>query len=359
MNYLTEKLVINERLLYLTIFLPVLLVGQVTTIVSAHSAELEMRRLDDGSGSLQKNIGMSGSELESFRLDRENLGVRQEDGLNQVNRPSLYSELESRQINTMNLGARLRLGELDAVRIETPELGYRIDKSIPITSGELVETRWVMMDPPRRTEEITFYDRDTKAKVTKDWGALKHEEILRLLSDSTDEVSVDTFDSEAKVSYLGLGSTTGKAGRYKAIMDFTSYVIEDVLNKEDEKYAHARVGVGLRVVADVTTKKANVDLNGLVALGAAVKAEKLSGTMTITKIGIVPKNDSGTMITKVTISEGSVLDTIAMLAVLRSKIKDESTHLDPQVIWVKPIPYQVKPPVPTKPPRWPTFGTKR
>lgn len=363
MTYLTAKRFKNNPL-YLAVFLTMLLVSQITTTVSAHGAELEMRRIDDGRDLLHKNMGMSISELELLPLDRGTL----KDGLKQTNKPDLYSELQEFKIDTTNLGARLGLSSADrirlnsqveAVRMESEEIGIRTDESIPLVPGILIETQWMMMDPPLRTEEITFYDRDTGVNVTKNWGALKHEEKIRLLSNTTDEVTINAFDSEAKVSVLGLGSTTAAKGRYKVVMDFTSYIVEDVLNKKDKKFANAKVGVGLRVVADVTTKKANVDLNGLPALSAAVKANKISGTMTITNIGIVPKNDSGTMISTVTINEDTVLNTMAMLAVLRSKMKDESTYLDPQVIWVKPIPYQVKPPVPTRSSGWPTFGIRR
>ena len=311
---------------------------------------------------------MSGSEFESFRLDMRKQRVGLEGELNQINRPNLFSELESRQIDTTNIGAKLGLSsadkirlssELEAVRMEGEEMGIRMDESILLVPGKLLETQWIILDPPLRTEEITFYDIATGATVTKNWGALKHEEKIRLLSNTLDAVAINSLDSEAKISVLGLGSTTGTAGRYKVVMDSISYITEDVVNNKDKKYANAMVGVGLRVVADVTTYKANIDLSGLPALGAAVKAKKLSGKMTITNIGIVPKLDSGAMISTVTINEDSVVNTIAMLAVLKSKMKDETTHLDPQVIRVKPIPYQPIPPVPPKRSWWPTFGAKR
>lgn len=370
MSYSTARTFKNNSL-YLGIFLPILLVGQVTTTVSAHGAELEVRRIDDGSSTLQENMGMSGSEIESFRLDMREKRVGLEDELNQINTPSLFSELKSRQMDTTNLGARLELSLPDRIRLksqgikvanvrmESEQIGIRMDESISLVPGKLLETQWIMSDPPLRTEEITFYDIATGVTVTKNWGALKHEEKIRLLSDTFDEVAINSLDSEAKVSILGLGSTTGTAGRYKVVMDSISYITEDVVNKENKKYADARVGVGLRVVADVTTYKANIDLSGLPALAAAVKAKKLSGTMTITTIGIVPKLDSGAMISTATINEDSVLNTIAKLAVLKSKMKDETTHLDPQVLWVKLIPYQPIPTVPKKASWWPTFGTRR
>ena len=367
MSYLTAKTFKNNSL-YLAIFLPMLLVGQVTMTVSAYGAEVEIRRIDDGSSASQEKMRMSGSEIESFRLDRGELGVGLEDGLDQINRPSLYSELKSSQMDTANLGARLGLSladrirlnsQIEKVRMESDEIGIRLDESTPLVPGILLETQWIMLDPPKRTEEITFYDRATEVTVTKNWGALKHEEKIRLLSNTIDEVAINSLDSEAKVSVLGLGSTTGTAGKYKVVMDSLTYITEDVVNEKGKKYADARVGVGLRVVADVTTYKGNIDLSGLPALGAAVKAKKLSGKMTITNIGIVPKLDSGAMITTLTINEDNVLNTIAMLAVLKSKMKDETTHLDPQVVWIKPIPYIIKPEVEPTCSWWQSFGKRR
>ena len=64
--------------------------------------------------------------------------------------------------------------------------------------------------------------------------------------------------------------------------------------------------------------------------------------MTVDTIGIRIANAAGPILSNTTIDETSILKTLEALAVIQSKIADDSTHLDPQVIWVKPISSSVK-----------------
>ena len=99
----------------------------------------------------------------------------------------------------------------------------------------------------------------------------------------------------------------------------------------------SRVGVGLRLTAKVTTNKANINLGSLLALGIAANLDQLKGTMTVDTIGIRISGSGGPILSNTTIDETSILKTLEALAVIQSKIADQSTHLAPQVIWVKPI----------------------
>ncbi len=219
---------------------------------------------------------------------------------------------------------------------------------------------WVIMDPPLRSPEITFFDNSPKNPierkvVTKNWAELEHKQIMKLLSNTRAEISVSKVDSDGTITYLP-GTLTREKGSYKVIMDYTAYIVDDVIDPsytvfntaigastKPYKIGDVRVGVGLRLTANITTNKNNVNLGGLIPLGLAAKSNKVQGYMHVDTIGIRLKGNSGIILSNTTIDESSILKTVETLAIMQSKIADETTHLDPQVIWVKPISDQLSP----------------
>lgn len=213
---------------------------------------------------------------------------------------------------------------------------------VPITAIPKGATDWVIMDPPLRSPRITFPDPATGDDVTKAWVQLTNEQILNLLSNTHSEISIGKFSADGKVTYL-VADATAEKGTYQVIMDYTPYIVEDAVDpKSGTKIGDARVGVGLRLTAKVTTNKANINLSSLLALGVAASLDQLKGTMTVDTIGIRIAGSGGPILSNTSIDETSILKTLEALAVIQSKVADSSTHLDPQVIWVKPVSSEYK-----------------
>jgi hypothetical protein len=127
-------------------------------------------------------------------------------------------------------------------------------------------------------------------------------------------------------------------------MDYTPYMVADAIDPSTkEKIGDARVGVGLRLTATVTTTKVDVNLGSLLALGVAANLKQIRGTMTVESLGIRLAGSGGPILSNTTIDETSIQKTLESIAVIQSKITDTTTHLDPQVLWVKPISGAVKP----------------
>lgn len=216
-------------------------------------------------------------------------------------------------------------------------VGCATKTDVPLSAIPVGATDWVIMDPPLRSPKITFPDPATGKDVTKAWVQLNNQEILNLLSNTRSEISVAQFSSDGTLTYL-VAQATAKKGTYQVTMDYTPYIVEDAVDPSSgEKIGDARVGVGLRLTAKITTNKANINLGSLLALGIAANLDQLKGTMTVDTIGIRLANSGGPILSNATIDETSILKTLEGLAVIQAKIGDESTHLDPQVIWVKPI----------------------
>lgn len=234
--------------------------------------------------------------------------------------------------SNLSLIKKLKTGKgFQAVR------GSPIDINTDPTDGsELVSAAWVMMDPPLPSPRVTFHDSITGEEVTKAWRQMETKEIVRLLNNKTIQVTTGQFDATGKVSYLN-AKTTGKVGKYRVLMDYTPYMVEDFVDETNKKIGTAKIGVGYRLIADITTYKANVDVSNLPALSAAAKLKKLDGQMTIETIGITLDNNSGILLSPKTIDDKSIAENLRALDILQSRITDKGTSLDPKVIWVKPL----------------------
>ena len=206
--------------------------------------------------------------------------------------------------------------------------------------SKLVSAPWIMMDPPLPSPKVTFYDSITGEKVTKAWRQMENKEIVRLLNNKTIQVATGQLDATGQVNYINV-QTTGKVGRYKVLMDYTPYMVEDFVDEINKKIGTAKVGVGYRLIADINTYSANIDISSLPALSAAAKLKKLDGKMTIETIGITLDGNSGILLSPKTIDDKSIAENLRTLEVLQSRITDKSTYLDPQIIWVKPVPVRV------------------
>ncbi|OAI83653.1 hypothetical protein AYO28_27070 [Pseudomonas putida] len=161
------------------------------------------------------------------------------------------------------------------------------------------------------------------------WSELNNQEINDLLPLEKNFVSILKTDHEVGVGYMG-AKFSGNAGNYTVIFDYSKY--RDELT--DNGNLPCLVGVGIRIKASITTKKANLDLGSLIAIGFAAKAGNLTGTMEITKIGInSPK--LGSMPNFAEISESSIQSAIQVVGAIQNRMYDESTKLTPHVLAVQ------------------------
>lgn len=300
---------LKKKSSHLSVFLKILFVGYITIGGSAHAEEVT--RLDNRS---------SFSQMESQRSSQEDKAF------------NLLELAEGGITEAMSV-------PVDPRSIERFE-GFEIlpDKG-KNDSDEFISTDWIMMNPPVKSPLVTFYDGQTGLEVTKAWSQLTNEEILKLLSNKTAEISIGKFDVYGKVTYA-IANTSSEIGKYRVIMDYIPYMVENAIDKSTgNKIGDAKVGVGLRLTADITTKKSNIDLGSLTALGAAADQKKLTGYMRVDIIGISLTNDSGVMLSSTKIDETGIQKTLQTLAVVQSKIADKTTTLDPHIIWVKPVPH--------------------
>ncbi len=171
--------------------------------------------------------------------------------------------------------------------------------------------------------------------ISRDWGELTNENISAILPNQYSSMTIAKVDASGRLSYL-VANTTADTGRYRVYLDYFKYKVERIVNEKTKVIqSSGRVGVGMRLTAEIITTKTNVDLNSLLALGVAAKQGNVTGSITVDIIGIDPKEISNIFSGSSTIDETSIQKSLEALAVIRSRLSDVNTRLTPQIVSVK------------------------
>lgn len=119
--------------------------------------------------------------------------------------------------------------------------------------------------------------------------------------------------------------------REHVAIDFMKYRSEDIVDARQNTVAYARVGAGMRLIIDVVTTEASIG-GSLISLAVSAKAGRTSGSISVDVVGINAKDITLSMPFTTDLSEGSIQKIIEALAIVKSKISDDSSTLTPQYI---------------------------
>ena len=158
--------------------------------------------------------------------------------------------------------------------------------------------------------------------------------VLNFLPNESMETTIQSFNKNGKVSYLYSGRSVSK-GTYRLIIDYNKYIIQTVKGAgEDDCVGYAKLGIGLRIIANVNALKNNIDISSLVALGAAASRDEVSGSVGYQVLGIESK--------KLLLLFQSIqkllhqsIKYFTSYGSCKGKIYDSATKLYPQIIAIK------------------------
>lgn len=133
----------------------------------------------------------------------------------------------------------------------------------------------------------------------------------------------------------GSGSAAGfwgaSAEAKRIVIDFMKYRSEAIKTTDDAIFAYGRIGAGMRLTIDLETIEANLGGN-LMAIALSAKAGKTTGTISVDVVGLNATDITLSMPFTTDISDGSIQKIIEALAVVKSKLNDPNTTLDPQFL---------------------------
>lgn len=166
------------------------------------------------------------------------------------------------------------------------------------------------------------------------WASITQAEDRRaLLPLQSAQVAVSKTSSSGKISYLG-GFVSGDGGSYEVVMDYMKYRVEDILDNSDKYVGSVRIGVGLRIRAQVVTNKSNINLGSIANLGLEASNENLRGGISVDVIGIDSKDVTNLIPLTSDINQTSIQSALQALASIKSKLWDD-IEITPHVIAIK------------------------
>jgi len=207
--------------------------------------------------------------------------------------------------------------------------------SMPIRQSDLVTAAqrqdYVPVEP-QQSDQITFRDPSSGASVTKAWAQLTRTQIATLLPNQSGTISTSRVDASGSIKYL-TGNVSQDGGSYRVVFDyakFTTIGLTDDVTKKD--IGSGRVGVGLRIKADIVTNHTNLDLGSLIAIGVAAKLGYVHGSLEVQTIGLSSAEITSLFPTPSTIDETSIQKALEAIAAIKAKIEDAATSLSPQLL---------------------------
>jgi hypothetical protein len=188
---------------------------------------------------------------------------------------------------------------------------------------------------PIKTIEV--YDTATQKRVEVDVLSLKSSDIRGRLTSTETFITVEKRDSSGALTYLGAGGKVSK-GSYRVTFDYANYTNQNVSFSDGEKDgAIGRIGVGLRITADLETLAGSVDLSGLIPIGLAAQDQKLTGHLKFLVYGMSNDKVSLAAPTQSILDVSSIQKAFESAAAVRILFGLEETKLEPYLIGVADI----------------------
>tara|TARA_R110001632_G_scaffold43376_3_gene109969 strand:- start:2349 stop:3113 length:765 start_codon:yes stop_codon:yes gene_type:complete len=165
--------------------------------------------------------------------------------------------------------------------------------------------------------------------------SMDKQSVLNFIPNESMETTIQRFNADGTVSYLYSGRSLNR-GTYRLIIDYNKYIIQSIEGEgNDSCVGYAKIGVGLRIVANVNALKNNIDISSLVALGKAAADGDISGSVGYEVLGVESKEITAIIPINSEITSSINQVFLQAIGVVKGKIYDADTRLYPQVIAIK------------------------
>ncbi|EQB03175.1 hypothetical protein ACFFV8_06605 [Sphingobium indicum] len=183
---------------------------------------------------------------------------------------------------------------------------------------------------PIQVPKVKIFDGTTEAEVY--WASLAEKKRRALLSNQDAKVTVEKVNDGGSLTFL-TGALTGEKGRYRVTVDYMRFM-QDSIMMDGKTAGRAKVGVGLRVIANINTKKAGLNLNGLFPIGFNASTDALSGDLEVKTIGLNSDQISKLITTPSELNQTSITKALEAMGAVRVLVDAETTESVPHILAV-------------------------
>lgn len=165
--------------------------------------------------------------------------------------------------------------------------------------------------------------------------SIDKQSVLNFVPNESMETTIQKFTESGDLEYHYSGRSV-KKGTYRLTIDYNKYIIQNINNtNENDCFGYAKIGIGLRIVANISALENNIDISSLVAIGNAAQKGDIAGTVGYQVIGIESKEITAILPINSEITSSINQVFLQALGVVKGKIYDKATRLHPQIIAIK------------------------
>jgi len=164
--------------------------------------------------------------------------------------------------------------------------------------------------------------------------ALDKVKLKNFLTDLSMSITIEKADASGKISYA-VASGSVEKGSYTVLIDFVRCNTLNLVLKDGTCGGFGKVGVGLRLRANIETKKSGINIGNIFGLALEAQKGNVVGTLSFDVIGINSKDVINLVPVPTEISQSSIMTALQALATIKSKIEDDSTSLHPKLLAIK------------------------
>lgn len=198
------------------------------------------------------------------------------------------------------------------------------------TSASALDFQEFVPIEPVAVDKVRRFNAGTMSEVY--WASLTEPQRRLLLPLQAARTSILKQVTEGQLSYVS-ANASGAKGVYQVIVDYMRYSNVPAYSGNNI-IGRALVGTGLRAIANITTMKTNLNLNGLLPIGIRASREDLMGSLETKSIGIISSKIAPLMLLPSSIDETSVAKALESVGAMKVLFEDDNSVSVPHVLAV-------------------------
>lgn len=200
--------------------------------------------------------------------------------------------------------------------------------SLNLLSAQNFTSDYIALTTPHQYDDAFYYLNDNKKIEIRNIREVMHDtSLLNSFTNIVSNVTVYKINEKGELNLAKIGISR-KNETCQVIYDFSQ--TQTITAQESENIESLLVGVGVRMVAKVKTKKKGINSTSL--FGLTANLNKIEGSLEVRVSGIGSKRINDIIPTTADLSSSSISTALQAVATIKSHIYYEGTIITPQIL---------------------------
>ncbi len=197
-----------------------------------------------------------------------------------------------------------------------------------IVQAQKFTSDYIALTTPREYAGEIYYVNEDKTVSIALVDSLKHDKsMLPSFSNLVSNVTTYELNNYGELKVLGIG-LSAKSKDYLVIYDFSQS--QTLLGDDLTSYESILVGVSIRMVAKIKTRKAGINISS--PFGLVANTGKIEGSLEVRVSGAASQKINDIIPTTSDLSASSIATALQSVATIKSHIYDNETVITPKIL---------------------------